>query len=304
MPSITNVNGGALPDTSKRSYITSAVFQTAIFTYVEPVFDAYGVIVTPGSLLPFSTTSPSGAAATGTDCPAKRVLRETGKKLFPGIHSGVNTFMVSVYDTVKGWHGYIDPNGQLFAQYSTIMPNFFANGVDAATGAPADAGAPVITNGLVNAGQSVTAGTYVAAGTYVSAGTTVTAGTGISSTTGDITATAGNVYGFSGIGYSSGGTGSQTSAKTDTVTINKPTGRITMSNATLASGATVDFLLSSTSIGANDIVVLATPWISYTVTPYVSSGGGSCRIYVRNNSGGPLSEFVTIQFAVIKGAIA
>jgi hypothetical protein len=156
MSSIANVANPSVPDSSKRSYISSTPFQASIFTYVPPVRDAYGVIVTPGHLVAFSTKSPSGAAASGIDCPAKRVLRETGKKLFPGVHSGILTPMVSVYDNIKLWHGYIDPNAAVFASYSTNTPNFFKNGVDAVTGAPPDAGAPVITNGLVSAQKYLT----------------------------------------------------------------------------------------------------------------------------------------------------
>jgi hypothetical protein len=155
MPTITNVNNGAFPDTSRRSYISAAAFNTAIFTYTPEVQDGTGN-VTPGSLAALS-------GGNSGNCPARRVLRETGKKLYPGVHSGVFTYMVSVYDNNNMWHGYIDPNSALFAVYNSDKPNFLLNGVDAATGAPADAGAPVITNGLVSAGTTITAGTSVTA---------------------------------------------------------------------------------------------------------------------------------------------
>ena len=147
MPTITNVNHGAFPDTSRRSYISAAAFNTAIFTYTPEVQDGTGN-VTPGSLAALS-------GGNSGNCPARRVLRETGKKLYPGVHSGVFTYMVSVYDNNNMWHGYIDPNSALFAVYNSDKPNFLLNGVDAATGAPADAGVPVITNGLVLAGTGL-----------------------------------------------------------------------------------------------------------------------------------------------------
>ena len=182
-----------IPGTSLRSYIASAPFHSALFTYIQPVRNAYGVITTPGSLTPI-------AGGNATTCPAKRVLRETGRKLYPGVNSGILTYMVSVYDTVNMWNGYIDPNSPFFAVFSTDKPNFLSDGVDALTGTPADAGVPVITNGLVSAGQSVSAGTTVSAGTSVSAGTTVTAqkyltspvGSGTGSSVSPLTASAGS----------------------------------------------------------------------------------------------------------------
>ena len=304
MSSIANVANPSVPDSSKRSYISSTPFQASIFTYVPPVRDAYGAIVTPGQLVAFSTTSPSGATASGSDCPAKRVLRETGKKLFPGVHSGILTPMVSVYDNIKLWHGYIDPNAAVFASYSTNTPNFFLNGVDAVTGAPPDAGAPVITNGLVNAGQSVTAGTSV------SAGTTVTAGTGITSTTGNITASAGIVYAKSGIGYPLGSGAAvpqgNASGKSTPVTLNAPTGQITMYGAALGAGATVAFTLNNSFIGANDMLIVRSP--SDANLNYSIGAGycvaGSCAIYVKNTTGSSLSDALVLQFVIIKAVIA
>ena len=287
MPTITNVSNGALPEASKRSYIAAAAFQSVIFTYVPPVLSPYGAIVTPGQLLPFNTNagSPTGAALGGADCPAKRILRETGKKLFPGVHSGVRTPMVSVYDNIRMWHGYIDPSSPFFAVFSTNMPNFFTNPVDAATGSPADAGVPVITNGLVNASLSVTAGTSVSAGTTVTANTFVYAGTGIGYETG------------------SGGEENQgTDIYTD-VTLDKPTGRINLIQTLLASGAVAQFKLINDFIGSNDMVVVSADKGGYQVNANVDAAG-SCFIIVRNWTALPLDEQIRIQFAVIKGALA
>jgi hypothetical protein len=203
--------------------------------------------------------------------------------------------MVSVYDNIKLWHGYIDPNAAVFASYSTNTPNFFLNGVDAVTGAPPDAGAPVITNGLVNAGQSVTAGTSVSAGTTVTAGTSVSAGT---------TVTAGTfVYAGSGIGYQTGGSITQTGSNTNSVTLDKPTGRINMVQTNILSGAVVQFVLNNSFIGPNDMVVVSADKGGYAVNANVDQAG-RCFIIVRNWTTGPLNESLRIQFAVIKGALA
>jgi hypothetical protein len=160
---------GAAKKQPTRCYISSAEFSDSIFNY------------TPAASTPLTNTPGYLTALPGASgyCPPKRILRETGRKLYPATHSGVKTYMVNVMDSVNQWNGYIDPNSPKFALYSTDVPAFFANGVDAVTGTPADAGEPVITNGLVNAGLSVTAGSYVTAGTYVNATTFISSGTNI-----------------------------------------------------------------------------------------------------------------------------
>jgi len=116
MPSITNANHAAQLDTSRRSYISTAVYKTTFYSYTPATIDGAGNAVA-GYLTAYS----SGA---DVDFPARRVLRETGKKLFPGVHSGVSTYMVSVYDSVKMWNGFIDPNSHNFAVYNTDKSHF------------------------------------------------------------------------------------------------------------------------------------------------------------------------------------
>lgn len=112
-----------------------------------------------------------------------------------------------------------------------------------------------------------------------------------------------------GYGTGSGGTVTQATSKSTTVTLNKPTGRITMNNASLASGASVYFILSNNTISITDTVVVTTVGASYvTVGSYSvqaeAVSTGQCFITVKNNTAGALAEAVQIQFTVIKGAIA
>ena len=139
MPTITNANHAAQLDTSRRSYISTEAYKTAFYAYTPATIDGAGNTVA-GYLTSYSSGSDS-------DFPARRVLRETGKKLYPGVHSGVSTYMVSVYDSVKMWNGFIDPNSPYFAVYNGDKSNFIVDGVDS--------GAPVITNGLVLAGKGL-----------------------------------------------------------------------------------------------------------------------------------------------------
>lgn len=110
-----------------------------------------------------------------------------------------------------------------------------------------------------------------------------------------------------GIGYDTGSGGSvtQTLGKIYSVTLNKPSGKITMNNAALAAGASVTFSLISSAITNKDTVIVngADGWTNYRFeTVAVSSG----LVYIRvtNVSAGSLSDAVTINFAVIKGATA
>lgn len=109
-----------------------------------------------------------------------------------------------------------------------------------------------------------------------------------------------------GLGYGSGagGTVTQATSKTTAVTLNKPTGQITMNNAALASLAEVAFTVNNTLVGTSDTVVVY-PSGSFNYTAVSQGvGSGSFSIRIKNISAGSLSEALLINFAVIKGATA
>jgi len=163
---------------SKRSYISTAAFSGDIWAYERQVnsttFKGEGRLV--------AATLPSGTALTAALCPAGRILREAGRKLFPGTHPGLvatdtwnstavgtNTsytghMMVLVFDAVTGLKGYIDPNNEIFAVYNSDRANDFVDAVEN----PSTGGAPT------RLGQSIyTAGNVVLAPVTI----TLTAGT-------------------------------------------------------------------------------------------------------------------------------
>lgn len=113
-----------------------------------------------------------------------------------------------------------------------------------------------------------------------------------------------------GLGYGpgAGGTVTQATSKSTTVTLNKPTGQITMNNAALASGASVVFSLNNSVIGNADTISVNQSSLGGTLNAYqvncLLTAAGYCNIRVTNISGGSLSEAVVINFAVIKGATA
>jgi hypothetical protein len=111
------------------------------------------------------------------------------------------------------------------------------------------------------------------------------------------------------IGYDTGAGGSVTQgagAKTNAVTLNRPTGIIVTDNAALASATAVTFNLSNSVIEATDIVVVS--HISGgTLGAYnfaVAPAAGNANIVIRNITAGSLSEALTLRFIVIKSVNA
>jgi hypothetical protein len=108
----------------------------------------------------------------------------------------------------------------------------------------------------------------------------------------------------SGVGYSAGagGTVTQATSKSTSVTLNKTTGEITMNGAALAAGAIVSFTLTNSSIAATDVMVL-NHVTTGTLGAYLLNAqcnSGTATISVRNTTSGSLSQAIVIRFAVIK----
>ena len=107
------------------------------------------------------------------------------------------------------------------------------------------------------------------------------------------------------IGYTATAQGAVTQAtsKSTGVTLNKPTGVITMNNASLATATNVTFTLTNSFISANDTLILTlasgqtTPG-SYNV--FVNAlAAGSASITLRNISAGTLTEAIVVNFAIL-----
>jgi hypothetical protein len=104
-------------------------------------------------------------------------------------------------------------------------------------------------------------------------------------------------------GYINGtGTITQATNKATGVTLNTPSGQITLNGAALAADTTVSFTLTNSSITANDVLILnhlsAGTAGSYLLN--AQSAAGSASINVRNITAGSLSEAIVLGFAVIK----
>ena len=133
MAHITTVSHGDYPSVPRRSYLSSEPFNTAIYSYSTALVN----LVYVGTLSLLST-------ATAGNCPAGRVLHETGKKLFPGANAGINDYMVSVYDPISMLTGFINPNQPFFSLMNTDRANFLLDG-------PSGAGTGLSASGRANA---------------------------------------------------------------------------------------------------------------------------------------------------------
>lgn len=117
--------------------------------------------------------------------------------------------------------------------------------------------------------------------------------------------TSNNILATTTLGYKSGtgGTVTQSSSKTTGVTLNKINGEIVMNGAELVDDATAAFTLTNSTIAATDVVIVNVASVGTAGAYQVTVGAvaaGSCSISVLNVSGGPLSEAIKLNFAVIK----
>jgi hypothetical protein len=149
---------GGITNIPRRAYITTSAFNNDFYTYTTSLNPT--TFVTTGTL---AANVPGATAAT---CPANRILRENGKRLYPeGANPGVNTLMVGVYDAITGFKGYIDPNAPIFAVYNTDKSYQTPNGINP-NGGLLDQGPPIFTRGPTRlyGGVDVSGGLTVATG--------------------------------------------------------------------------------------------------------------------------------------------
>lgn len=119
------------------------------------------------------------------------------------------------------------------------------------------------------------------------------------------------VTNVAGLGYGTGSGGTVTqgsgSGKATGVTLSKPTGQITMNNATLNAAAEVSFTVTNTLVAATDTVI-----VNHSSAGTAGSYGvfannitaGTFDITVTNLSGSNRGEAIVVSFSIIKGASA
>lgn len=139
-----NAASGAVTGTPRRTYVTINAFNGYFYTYTTSTDFTGGQFVTTGSL-----GSVSGANA--TTCPAGRVLRENGKRLYPGVNPGITSMLVGVFDDKTFFNGFIDPNAKVFQTQNNDIAPSYPDQVDADNTETRDLGNGVYTRGDLRA---------------------------------------------------------------------------------------------------------------------------------------------------------
>jgi hypothetical protein len=116
------------------------------------------------------------------------------------------------------------------------------------------------------------------------------------------------VNSVAGLGYGTGAGGTVTqgsgSGKQTGVTLNKPTGVITLDTGNLNAGATVSFLFTNSILAASDVLIVNMRRGTGTAGGYslvAEVTAGLANIVIKNETAGNLAEGFQINFAVIKG---
>lgn len=115
----------------------------------------------------------------------------------------------------------------------------------------------------------------------------------------------GNALTTSPLGYANGAGGSVTQAtsKSTSVTLNKLTGQIVMHNASLGSGTPISFILYNSMLGRYDTMQINLRGDfanNYRIKNTVNTGAST--ITITNESGATLSEPIVLNFNILKGA--
>lgn len=140
-------------------YISTAPFNSNFFLYTYTQPSPANNFVGSGALSAVLNTS--GNAVSAAECPAGRILRTNGKKLYPDAAAlsltayPDRTPLIGVFDYHSGFSGYIDPNATMFALYNVDKPIDSLSGT-AASGANNHKGMSVYTGGSVTAGTGIT----------------------------------------------------------------------------------------------------------------------------------------------------
>lgn len=193
--------------------------------------------------------------------------------------------------------------GDVTSAAGNVALTIAANAVTFAKFVAATAAGVVGASAAGNFAQLGLAGGLGVSGGNLTLNGAITAATSIA-IAGGITSTGG------GIGYATGAGGAvaQATSKSTGVTLNKLCGQITMNAAALASNTGVSFVVTDSQVGATDTIDLVLASGNATAGTYNYQvdkvSAGSFVIWVKNISGGSLSEALVFNFSVKKAVAA
>ena len=127
----------------------------------------------------------------------------------------------------------------------------------------------------------------------------------IEGVSGDITATAGDFKAVAGtLDVADGGAVTQTTNRTNGVTLNKVAGKVTGNNTSLAAVTIAKHTVTNSTVGANDVVIVSKVSGDADTSVYVDAiGAGSFDVAVRNNHASAADTTALVyNFVVIHGA--
>jgi hypothetical protein len=256
MPSLNNTTDGFNSGHPRRNYITTSAFNNDFYLYTVTRSQTSNVL---------TGTLSAVVGATAANCPANRILRENGRRLYKDANPGISTLLVGVYDAVSGLSGLIDPNSARFAVYNGDKSVFQDNGVDP-NGGLVDQGPPIYTRGSVTALGGFTGPVRNATSTALISITANGAATAQS-----LDLSLGNVFTF---------------------TVSPPSGvasiTLTPSNLTTATtssvGQTITLIITATTV-QNTTITFGTGFVK-TGTLVVTAGGGTQYYVVTFTSDG------------------
>jgi len=270
---------------------TVPVNNDVLLRFVSGGWNGAGYGPTAGTTLP-----------TGVDFVAKETFSGTamGSEIQfynAPLTSNVRTLSATISSTQATFPGIVSATGNVVAgNVNTGAISLSGNVISNLNVTGNITGGNVTTTGLMSTTGNINGGNII--------------GSALMSCVGNILTTGNVLLNSNGaVGYNAGAGGSvaQTGNKSTGVTLNKPSGQITMQSNNLAADTTVSFTLTNSIIQDYDLLLInvvggvATP-ASYNIDANCTSG--SAVISVRNITGGTLGEAIVLRYAVIRGSVA
>jgi hypothetical protein len=250
------------------NFISTAPFNSNFFTYTYTDPSPANNFTGAGALS--AVLNNSGSAVSAAECPAGRILRTNGKKLYPDAAAlSLTTYpdrtpLIGVFDYHSGFSGFIDPNATMFALYNVDKPVDSIDGT-AASGANNHKGMSVYTGGTVTAVGDITTSGQLRS-TTSTALTAVSVATGSATLTRDINPALGQVFTLSV--QATGGTNSIALTQTTA----SPSGSIVYLIVTLTSSHTTAISVAGTTNMKMVTQALGTVASKVWVFTFVSDG--------------------------------